>query len=472
MSYDLTPAEHAILELGRTPYDWQIAALEAIGLQEFGGPPVALAAANGSGKTNDVIAPAISWFLRKYPQGWVIMTSGSWNQLKNQLWPSLSGLKRLNPGWRVRRGSECTVTTPEGRKSGIGSVIGFSTNDPNRAEGWHPKLPRDPLTKMSDDPVFIIVDEAKGVPDEIFGAFQRCTRKFQIWTSSPGKPEGKFYQAFNRNAGLYWTRRITSFDCPHIDPAKIAFDKEELGEDSPLFRSMHLAEFTSLDNRVVITPEALTNAFVIQAAADPSGEKVAALDFAAGGDEDTISFRHGNVVRLYDHWRDQDTVQSRRKHISHCKTLQIPGSCVWGDADGIGNVIIKDMAEEDFRVNQFHGGTTALDPENYENLISQVWIEGCRLIERGKFHLGKRSDFSSDLFEQLTTRKVEWGDKGRIRIESKKKMKERGVRSPDKADTFLMSIFCGARLSGAITAGSIHVPTVQNDHYVPLVTGF
>lgn len=461
MSYNLTPAEHAILELGRTPYDWQIATLEAIGLQEFGGPPVAIAAANGSGKTNDVIAPAISWFLRKFPQGWVIMTSGSWNQLKNQLWPSLSGLKRMNPGWRVRRGSECTVTTPEGRKSGIGSVIGFSTNDPNRAEGWHPKLPRDPLTRMSDDPVFIIVDEAKGVPDEIFGAFQRCTRKFQLWTSSPGKPEGKFYNSFTRNAGLYWTRRIPSSECPHIDPEKIAFDKEELGEDSPLFRSMHLAEFTSLDNKVVLTPEALTHAFLIQPLADETGEMVGFSDFAAGGDEDTISIRRGNYPRLVDAWRDHDTVQNRRRHINRYQTEGISPGQVWADADGMGIPIVKDMAEEGFRPMEFRGGFPAFDPEKYANLISQVWIEGCRLIERGKLHLGPRSEFSSALFEQLTTRRLEWDDKGRLRIESKKKMKERGVKSPDRADSYLGSIMCGSRMSGAFTAASAaasHVP--------------
>lgn len=438
-----------MLELGKTPYDWQIDALEAIGLQEFGGPPVALAAANGSGKTNDVIAPAISWFLRKFPNGWVIITSGSWNQLKNQLWPSLSGLKFLNPGWNVRRGSECTISTPQSRDKGIGGAIGFSTNNAYRAEGWHPKIGRD------TDPVFIIVDEAKGVPDEIFGAFQRCTRVFQLWTSSPGEPAGKFFNAFGRNAGLYWTRRITSEMCPHIDPKKREFDREELGEDSPLYRSMHLAEFTSLDNRVVITPEALTHAFLTQPHPDPSGELVAAMDFAAGGDEDTISYRHGNVVKLHDAWKSTDTVQSRRKHRAHCEALKIPGGCVWGDADGIGNVIIKDMREEGFSVNEFHGGLAPLDPENYSNLISQVWIEGCRLVERGKIHLGPRDEFSSELFEQLTTRRLEWDERGKLRIESKKKMKERGVKSPDRADSWLMALMCGSRMSGAMTSNDV-----------------
>lgn len=445
--YTLSPAEHAVLELKRSPYDWQVDALEAIGLQEFGGLPVAVAAANGSGKTTDLVAVAVSWFLRRFPRGWVVITSGSWNQLKNQLWPGLAALKPCNPGWKVRRGSECVVSTPESRAGEIGGAIGFSTNDANRAEGWHPKI------GPGTDPVFIIVDEAKGVPNEIFGAFQRCTRLFQLWVSSPGEPAGRFFDAFHRNAGLYWTRKVTSMECPHIPAEKRDRDKDELGEDSPLYRSMHLAEFTSLDNRVVLSPEALTLAFDNQPEEDRGGELVGFSDFAAGGDEDTISYRHGNVVRLHDAWRQKDTVWSRRRHIdAYRNELNMSPSQVWGDADGMGNIIIKDMAEEEFRIREFRGGVPAMEPERYANLISQVWIEGCRLIERSKVNLGSREKFSSELYEQLTTRRLEWDSKGRLRVESKEDMKARGVKSPDRADSFLGAIMCGARLSKAMSA--------------------
>ncbi|QJE95976.1 hypothetical protein [Luteolibacter luteus] len=464
-AYTLSPAEHAILELGRNPYDWQIEALEAIGLQEYGGKPVAVAAANGSGKTSDLVAVAVSWFLKRFPNGWVVITSGSWNQLKNQLWPSLSALRPFNPGWKVLRGAECVVSTPESREHGIGGAIGFSTNDANRAEGWHPK-------PGLDNPVFIIVDEAKGVPDAIFGAFQRCTRLFQLWVSSPGEPAGRFFEAFHRNAALYWTRKVTSMECPHIPASKRDIDREELGEDSPLYRSMHLAEFTSLDNRVVLSPEALTHAFLIQAHPDPSGELVGFSDFAAGGDEDTISWRHGNVVKLHDAWRQKETVQSRRRHIDGYRNqLNILPGQVWGDADGIGTIIIKDMADEGFRIQEFRGGLPSLEPERYANLISQFWIEGCRLIERGKLHLGPRDKFSAELYEQLTTRRLEWDGKGRLRVESKEDMKARGVKSPDRADSFIGAIMCGARLSKAMTpestkqshvpASPFHTPTIR-----------
>lgn len=454
-----SPAYFAWRKLGMDLYGWQAEALQSIGWQAYGGPPTAIAAANGSGKTTALIGPAVAWFLDRYPRGKVVITSGSFNQLQNQLWPSLVAQSRGR--WRVTSGSSpLTITTPEG-----GRAIGFSTSDAKRAEGWHPTI------GPEVDPVFIIVDEAKGVPDEIFGAFQRCTRKYQLWVSSPGEPSGRFHSAFFKMSGLYWTRRVTSLECPHISEDKRQRDKLELGEDSPLYRSMHLAEFTSLDGRVVLSPEALERAFLTQPAADASGEKVAFCDFAAGGDENAMAWRWGNVVKLHAFWRDSNTTQARREFRSHFDACQLHQGQVFGDADGIGNVIIKDFAEEGFRLEEFHGGIPARDPVNYANLISECWIEALRDIERGKVHLGPRDRFDPGLFEQLTTRRLEWDSKGRLRIEGKDDMRARGVKSPDRADAYIGAIMCGGRMSGAISSSDLHTP-YRNHFSDGVVEGF
>ena len=440
----MSPTQFAVEELGLTPYRWQAECMEALALQNETSLPVVAVAANGSGKTTGLIGALVAWFLHEYPRGKVVITSGSFNQLQNQLWPALAAQSQGR--WRVTSGSSpLTITTPEG-----GRAIGFSTSDAKRAEGWHPTIGPD------IDPVFIIVDEAKGVPDDIFGAFQRCTSKFQLWVSSPGEPSGRFHSAFYKMAGLYWTRRVTSLECPHIKESKRERDKLELGEDSPLYRSMHLAEFTSLDGRVVLSPEALERAFLIQPEADPSGEKVAFCDFAAGGDENSMAWRWGNVVRLHAFWRDPNTTQARREFRQHFTTCQLHQGQVFGDADGIGNVIIKDFAEEGFRLEEFHGGIPARDSINYANLISECWIEALREIERGLVHIGPRAKFDPGLFEQLTTRRLEWDAKGRLRIEPKDAMRARGIKSPDRADAYVGAIMCGGRMSGALTSDSIY----------------
>ena len=435
----LSPSEFAWFQLGeKSLYDWQIECLEAIGLQEFGGPPVAIAAANGSGKTAKVVASTIFWFLSRFPRGQVIVTSGSFRQVEKQLWPALRVHQRKFPGWTFL---QTELKTPEG-----GFALGFSTDDPGRAEGWHPKIGND------EDPVMIIVDEAKTVPDGVFEAFDRCTRVFQLWVSSPGKPWGQFYEAFHALRKYFWTRKVRSDECPHIDPAKRARDLEKYGPDHPLYRSMHDAEFTEDAERLVIAPDRLTKALDGQPPEAPYGEVVAFCDFAAGRDENVLAIRRGNVARIKKAWVEKDTMQAAREFVHSCKAEGLSASQVWGDADGLGTAMIDAMAELGYRINRFHGGTPATDPDEYQNLIGEVWHVGCREIERGRINLGVLDPIT---FKQLSTRKSEWSENGKLRVESKDKMRAEGRHSPDRGDALLGCIVCGSRLSGAVSADSV-----------------
>ena len=143
---------------------------------------------------------------------------------------------------------------------------------------------------------------------------------------------------------------------------------------------------------------------------------------------------------------------------------------VWGDADGLGTAMIDAMAELDFRINRFHGFQPSTEPEECANLIGEVWHVGCREIERGRINLGT---LDPETFKQLSTRKSEWAENGKLRVESKDKMRAEGRRSPDRGDAILGCIVCGSRLSGAVTAQVVEAAEVGRSAFAGgVVTGW
>ena len=317
-------------------------------------------------------------------------------------------------------------------------------------------------------------------PNPIFEAFDRCTRRFQLWVSSPGAPRGQFFDSFNRDRKFFWTRRVPSTECPHISEEKRARDLEKYGIHHPLYRSMHLAEFTEDVGRLVLTSERLTTAIECQPKIAPGGETVAFCDFAAGGDENVLAIRRGNHAKIAKAWVEANTMQAAREFVYLFKANGLHPGEVWGDADGLGTVMIDAIEELGFYMNRFHGGQAASDPDEYANLIGEIWHVGAREIERGRVAItevdertGIDGALSPITFEQLTTRKSEWSDNGKLRVESKEKMRKEGIRSPDRADALLGCIGCGARLSGAVTYEAAKASAVGESEFASeIVTGF
>jgi len=434
--------------LGLKPYDWQMQAFRYINDDVR----TSVVAANGSGKTAAIIAPTILWFLANYPKGRVVITSGSWRQVLLQLWPAME-LYRGNPMFDGWIWNQAEIKTPQG-----GWASGFSTDNPGRAEGYH---------ATADSPVLYVLDEAKTIPDGIKTAVDRCTCSRILATSSPGAPVGWFYRSQFEESS-HWKRvKVRSDQCAHIPQEKRDRDLAIYGESHPIYRSMHLAEFAEDVDRLLISSDRLLKAIDEQPEA-LDGNIVAFCDFAAGRDENVLAVRRGNSARISRTWVEKDTMQGVRQFIKMFEKENLKPSMIWGDADGLGSVMIDAMAEQGWRINRFHGGSRSREPNEYANLIGEVWHVGCREIERGRVNLGNLDPIT---FHQLTTRKTEWSENGKLRVQAKETMRIMGLKSPDRADALLGCIVCGPEMNGAITGQAI-TRTGRTPFTAPIVGGF
>lgn len=423
-SAPMCPIEFAFFKLGIKLYDWQA---EACHFAVNDRRRMALVAANGSGKTAAVNVVLLLWFLYTYPQGIAMVTSGSWNQLITQLWPNLEMHREKFPGWKWQKEQ---ITTPQG-----GFIRAYSTNHPGRAEGHHEHLP--------ERPVMLMVDEAKSVPEPIFEALSRCTPTYFVLTSSPGGPSGTFYQSFRRARKLYHTVRATAFDCPHIKRSKIELAQKLYGPDydrHPIYRSMILADFTEGDDAMII-PRYLIERALMHKAEARAGDRYAAVDWAAGGDETVLAERHGNQLRILWRDRERDTVKAAARVVAECRMRDIDDSQVYGDVCGLGIGIMQAAQRiQDFYFQSFNGGAQVED-EHYVNLNIQAWYYLRQALELGEVCFPDGLDEKT--IEQLSNRYLQWNDRGKLKCESKKDMAERGVGSPDRADALVMAWWCG-----------------------------
>jgi hypothetical protein len=422
-------------------YKWQVEHLEELAAQR----PTSrnpyksiLQTCNGSGKDFIVIAGFAIWFALCKIKSRTIITSSSGVQLTAQTETYIKDLALLVNAkhgceiFRIRqRYIKCLLSGSEIRL--------FATDEKGKAEGYHP---------WGAGEMAIIVNEGKTVTDEIHEALKRCTG-FNYWleVSSTGETSGFFYRA-----ATTWkhVRRVTAYDCPHISPEEIEADKRELGEHSPLFRSIYLALFSSLSGNTII-PETLITELLHLAEENgiadyPSLRLGIGIDLAAGGDENVICFSKGSKCLKEISFRELDTeiCADRIDHeLSHYRMedgnlLSKDYKYIFADDGGVGRGTIDKLERRGWHINRVMNQWPAISNKVYGNRGAENWYRIARIFEE---HLFDPSTLSTKTREQLWTRqyKQKLGG-GRLFLESKQEAKAHGRPSPDRADGLILSM--------------------------------
>lgn len=407
--------------LGLELYDWQLEADTAIDRSsQYERIKVALVAPNGSGKTQRVVGVSTLRWLNRYPRGRVIITSADAKQLDSQLMPAVSAHAGKFPGWEFL-GRQ--IRTPLG-----GFMLAFTTDEPSRAEGHH---------RTKDSPLLIIIDEAKSIDPAIFAAFDRCTYNVILYISSPGLKQGRFYQAFTEHReNFLLTTQVGLTDCPHISQERIKDVIDTYGEFAQYTRSTLYGEFMNEDESqpMAISFERLSSILQVPPHAKISRHEYSAFcDFAAGGDENVLAIRSGNKLLELIAWRERDTTAAVGRFIIEFRKHSLRAEQIWGDGGGLGHPMCDMLQAAGWPINRFDFGSKAHNEAVFFNRGAEIWGMFARRIEKGELVLIN----DPTLVSQLTTRKIFYDNRGRVRLESKEDMRGRGLKSPDRADAVI-----------------------------------
>lgn len=309
----------------------------------------------------------------------------------------------------------------------------------------------DALQGFHSENLLFVVDEASGVPDEIFqpleGALSTPGAK-SIMAANPTRTRGYFYDSHHRNRAQFNVIRVSCEDSSRVSPKYVEKMKAQYGVESNVYKVRVLGEFPSESADVLIPLSAAEAAVGREVETTDHLLPIWGLDVARYGEcLNSLAKRRGNTllepVRTWGNVSTMVTVGNLMYEYENTPEKERPHEIVI-DVVGVGGGVVDRALELGLPVRGVNVGEAAPKTDQlkrFQNLRAYLWWEmrewfvglGCKIPEED-------SDF---LISELTDVHYALTSSGKIAIEGKKEMLERGVASPDRADS-LMLTFAGS----------------------------
>lgn len=367
------PVLFVIDMFGEKPYSKQKAILNAIKNKRR----VAVRSGHGVGKTKTA-AWVAWWFFVTHPFAKVITTAPTGRQLRKVLWAELQALARKIPT-AIRANFEILETDiymrdKNGRRINDWFITARTSDKPENMLGFHAPF------------LLYIVDEASGVPDEIYNAIEgsMTTEAKMLLIGNPTRTTGYFYDAFHRKADLWECIHISCFESPFVNPAWIEEKKREWGIDSDLYRVKVLGEFprASADSLLPLDwIDKATNAEIII----EDGETRIGVDVARFGTDETVIMAietdgtNARVVHYEAMMGKETTLTARRAlHLAQKYGAVMINVDDTGVGGGVTDILREEVAENGLNIQinpVVFGAAPTESPELYANLKAQLYFK-------------------------------------------------------------------------------------------------
>jgi phage terminase large subunit len=193
---------------------------------------------------------------------------------------------------------------------------------------------------------------------------------------------------------------------------------------------------------------------------ETTAPKLGGLDIGEEGpDLSVLTARRGPHVTDIASWGRSTTTQTAYRALEECQRLAIPRMNYDADGPGMGTKgtwrAMENCPVETVPVHTGHPPTETKWPdgrtsvEKFANLRAELWWLLRTRFERTFEYATQGKQHPPDelislpahpqLIAELSMPKVEYTDKGKIQLESKKSMRSRGVKSPDFADSLALA---------------------------------
>jgi len=432
-------------KLGGNPWSKEVEIAEAVHAHRR----VAVRGCVSSGKTHASALTAYSW-IAAYSPARVFTIAPSYRQVDNNLWGEI---KRIHSSAPVKLGGRMYLTT-EYRLGPDTYMLGFSTKEPSMVHGIHGK----------ND--LLIIDDAHGIPKAIFDEVENMMaggNTHVLMLFNPVALSGETYDCTHTKRKLYHNIQIPFSSTPNacgrvvIPGALTSTQVEEwiatYGKDSNFCRVKVFADYPTQESDTLIplswcelAVERGRSVCYEELIADETLGRWLGVDCARfGGDASCIAPMIDVHVIEVDVMRGMRTTEVAGRAIR--KQEEIGGRpTAYVDVIGIGAGVVDSMFEHEAPVSEVNVSEESdTGDDKYSNLRSQVCGQLREALDpEGEHPISLPND--PELVGELSSVKYGIDSKGRVAVESKKDMRKRLGRSPDRADAVCLANY--GRLCG------------------------
>ena len=439
--------------LGVDPDEWQCQFLEAIAR---GDRKITVRSGHGVGKSTASSWAMLWFFLTRSPVK-VVVTAPTSAQLFDALFAELKRWVNDLPDLLQQM-----VTVKQDRiVFNAAPDEMFISARTSRAE--QPEA----LQGIHSDHVMLVADEASGVPEQVFEAAAGSMSGHSAVTlllGNPTRSSGFFYDTHNRLASEWTVFKVGCQESPRVSDEYVAEMASRYGEDSNAFRVRVLGEFPRSDDDTMIPMELIESARQRDVAGNPYADVIWGLDVARfGSDSSALCKRQGNIViETPRRWKNLDLMQLTGAVVAEYESLEEKDrpAEILVDSIGLGAGVVDRLIELGLPARGINVSESPSFGTKYRNLRAELWAKAKAWLERRDCFLPD----DSQLVSELATVRYKFASNGKLQIESKEDLKKRGLKSPDVADSFVLTFASEATvgLHGSAAKNSWSKPIRRN----------
>ena len=407
---------------------WQLKALKAYDRRER---RISIVSGHGVGKSTFLSWITIHHILFRYPQK-TVGTAPSSTQLFDAFAAECkSWIKKLPPV--LENLLEVTSDRIELKSDPAGSFVSWRTSRADQPEA---------LAGVHSEWVLLIADEASGVPDIVFqaaGGSMSGHNAITVLTGNGVRATGLFYDTHHKLRSRWWTLRVNCEESPRVSKDFIEEQKIRYGAKSNPYRVRVLGLFPLTDEDTIISREAAEAALWRPIIERPEIRPIWGVDVARkGADTSALAKRRGReLMEKIDEWSGYDTMQTvaRIKREYDATPPSLRPSAINIDAIGVGAGVADRLRELKLPAFSINVSESAALEDKYKNLKTELWFKAADWFDK------KDCSIAGDLatVEELVDFRFEFTPSNQYMAETRKKLKARGVKSPNRASAFILT---------------------------------